>query len=37
MPEKPIPYGRQHITDEDIAAVNTVLRRPFLTQPPTIA
>jgi hypothetical protein len=28
MPEKPIPYGRQHITDEDIAAVNTVLRGP---------
>ncbi len=36
MPEKPIPYGRQHITDEDIAAVNTVLRGPFLTQGPTI-
>ncbi|WP_460947549.1 UDP-4-amino-4,6-dideoxy-N-acetyl-beta-L-altrosamine transaminase [Spirosoma daeguense] len=34
---KPIPYGRQHITDEDIAAVNDVLRSPYLTQGPTIA
>lgn len=32
----PIPYGRQHITDEDIAAVNDVLRSPFLTQGPKI-
>lgn len=32
----PIPYGRQHITDADIAAVNEVLRGPFLTQGPTI-
>lgn len=33
---QPIPYGRQHITDEDIAAVADVLRGPFLTQGPHI-
>lgn len=33
---KPIPYGRQHITEEDIAAVADVLRGPFLTQGPHI-
>ncbi|QJW91086.1 UDP-4-amino-4,6-dideoxy-N-acetyl-beta-L-altrosamine transaminase [Spirosoma taeanense] len=33
---QPIPYGRQHITDEDIAAVTDVLRGPFLTQGPHI-
>ena len=32
----PIPYGRQHITDDDIAAVADVLRGPFLTQGPHI-
>ncbi|QIP16398.1 UDP-4-amino-4,6-dideoxy-N-acetyl-beta-L-altrosamine transaminase [Spirosoma aureum] len=32
----PIPYGRQHIADEDIAAVADVLRGPFLTQGPHI-
>jgi len=31
-----IPYGRQHITDEDIAAVAEVLRGPMLTQGPAI-
>lgn len=31
-----IPYGRQHITDDDIAAVEAVLRSPFLTQGPVI-
>lgn len=31
-----IPYGRQHITDEDITAVADVLRGPFLTQGPHI-
>ncbi|GAB3491574.1 UDP-4-amino-4,6-dideoxy-N-acetyl-beta-L-altrosami ne transaminase [Spirosoma knui] len=36
MPEHPIPYGRQHITDEDITAVVDVLRGPFLTQGPHI-
>lgn len=34
---QPIPYGRQHITDDDIAAVTAVLRGPFLTQGPHIA
>ena len=33
---QPIPYGRQHITDEDVAAVAEVLRGPFLTQGPHI-
>jgi UDP-4-amino-4,6-dideoxy-N-acetyl-beta-L-altrosamine transaminase len=33
---KPIPYGRQHITDEDIDAVVKVLRSDFLTQGPAI-
>lgn len=37
MPDTPIPYGRQHITDADIAAVERVLRSPFLTQGPDIA
>ena len=32
-----IPYGRQHITDDDIAAVAEVLRGPFLTQGPHIS
>ncbi|HHG85155.1 MAG TPA: UDP-4-amino-4,6-dideoxy-N-acetyl-beta-L-altrosamine transaminase [Bacteroidetes bacterium] len=32
-----IPYGRQHITDEDIAAVSEVLSADFLTQGPRIA
>ena len=39
MPEtimQPIPYGRQHITEEDIAAVAAVLRGPMLTQGPSI-
>ena len=31
-----IPYGRQHITDDDIEAVTEVLRGPFLTQGPHI-
>ncbi|MBD2703679.1 UDP-4-amino-4,6-dideoxy-N-acetyl-beta-L-altrosamine transaminase [Spirosoma sp. BT702] len=31
-----IPYGRQHITDDDIAAVNAVLRSSHLTQGPKI-
>lgn len=33
---QPIPYGRQHITDADIAAVTKALNAPFLTQGPTI-
>lgn len=32
-----IPYGRQQITDEDIAAVTETLRADFLTQGPKIA
>ncbi len=31
-----IPYGRQDISEEDIAAVVSVLRSPWLTQGPTI-
>lgn len=34
---KPIPYGRQEITAEDLAAVNRVLQSDFLTQGPEIA
>jgi UDP-4-amino-4,6-dideoxy-N-acetyl-beta-L-altrosamine transaminase len=34
---KPIPYGRQNITDEDIQEVITVLKSDFLTQGPKIA
>lgn len=30
-----IPYSRQHITEDDIAAVQKVLRSDFLTQGPT--
>jgi UDP-4-amino-4,6-dideoxy-N-acetyl-beta-L-altrosamine transaminase len=33
-PTKPIPYGRQTITDADIAAVVEVLRSDYLTQGP---
>ncbi len=33
---KPIPYGRQTITEADIAAVTAVLRSPFLTQGPMV-
>jgi len=33
---KPIPYGKQHITEDDIAAVVSVLRSDFLTQGPAI-
>jgi len=32
-----IPYGRQHITDEDIQAVVSVLKSDYLTQGPQIA
>lgn len=34
---KPLPYGRQVIDDDDIAAVCAQLRDPFLTQGPTVA
>ncbi len=33
----PIPYSKQHITDEDIQAVISVLRSDYLTQGPKIA
>ncbi|MFY7910578.1 MAG: aminotransferase class I/II-fold pyridoxal phosphate-dependent enzyme, partial [Emticicia sp.] len=32
-----IPYGKQHITDEDIAAVVETLKSPFLTSGPKVA
>ncbi|WP_375433715.1 UDP-4-amino-4,6-dideoxy-N-acetyl-beta-L-altrosamine transaminase [uncultured Hymenobacter sp.] len=32
----PIPYGRQHITEEDIQAVTEALRSDFLTQGPRV-
>ena len=31
-----IPYGRQSVSDDDIAAVNKVLRSDFLTQGPVV-
>ena len=31
-----IPYGRQSITEADVAAVSDVLRSPFLTQSPVV-
>jgi UDP-4-amino-4,6-dideoxy-N-acetyl-beta-L-altrosamine transaminase len=34
---KSIPYGRQHITQEDIDAVVTTLQSDFLTQGPKVA
>ena len=33
---KPIPYGRQHITEEDIKAVVDVLKSDYLTQGPAV-
>ena len=36
MIRKPIPYGRQNITEEDIAAVAETLRSDYLTQGPKI-
>jgi UDP-4-amino-4,6-dideoxy-N-acetyl-beta-L-altrosamine transaminase len=33
----PIPYGRQHITEADLAAVRETLQSDFLTQGPRIA
>ena len=35
--KKPIPYGKQHITKDDIAAVVETLQSDFLTQGPKIA
>lgn len=36
MNQKPIPYSRQNITEEDIKVVSDVLRGDFLTQGPQI-
>ena len=36
-PAHPLPYGRQHITDADVAAVAEALRADFLTQGPRVA
>ena len=36
MITKPIPYGRQHITDEDIQCVIDALKSDYLTQVPKI-
>lgn len=36
MIRKPIPYGRQNITDEDIKAVTETLKSDYLTQGPKI-
>ncbi len=33
---KPIPYGRQYISEEDIAAVTEALRHDYLTTGPTV-
>ena len=36
-PKEPIiPYGRQTVTEEDIAAVTDILRGPYLTQGPAV-
>ena len=35
-PTRPLPYGRQNITEADIAAVTAALRADFLTQGPTV-
>ncbi|MTB53183.1 UDP-4-amino-4,6-dideoxy-N-acetyl-beta-L-altrosamine transaminase [Lewinella sp. W8] len=37
MPDHSIPYGRQHITDDDIAAVAEALRHDYLTTGPGVA
>jgi UDP-4-amino-4,6-dideoxy-N-acetyl-beta-L-altrosamine transaminase len=36
IPQNPIPYGRQTITDDDVNAVVSVLRSDFLTQGPAV-
>lgn len=37
MEKKPIPYGKQHITEDDIQAVIETLKSDYLTQGPRIA
>lgn len=36
-PTHPIPYGRQHLTEADVAAVTAALHDDFLTQGPRVA
>ena len=36
MTNKPIPYGRQHITEKDIQAVVETLKSDYLTQGPKV-
>lgn len=36
-PTRPIPYGRQHITEADVQAVISTLHSDFLTQGPQVA
>lgn len=36
MKNQPIPYGKQHITEEDVNAVIEALHHPYLTQGPKI-
>lgn len=36
MIRNPIPYGRHHITEDDVEAVNEALRSDYLTQGPRI-
>ena len=36
IPDRPIPYGRQWIDDDDVAAVVEVLRSDFLTTGPAV-
>lgn len=37
QPGQPIPYGRQHITSEDVQAVTETLYSDYLTQGPKVA
>ncbi|ALW85913.1 UDP-4-amino-4,6-dideoxy-N-acetyl-beta-L-altrosamine transaminase [Hymenobacter sedentarius] len=37
QPTRALPYGRQHITDADVAAVTAALHADYLTQGPTVA
>lgn len=37
MKHQAIPYGKQHVTDEDIRAVSAVLQGDFLTQGPCVS
>ena len=36
-PTRPLPYGRQNITEADVAAVTASLHADYLTQGPTVA